>query len=385
MPSIVTTGIKSFWNGSSTINYVVERSRTEWSRSAKVTTPQHALRRTQPHIFCPPTPFSAERFERRYGDHVYADIWGYRETGCSDSSFVLGLEDYSVAADFPALRSLGITRALAALKEQDVNYAQAFAERRQTANLVASSAKKLAKGLIQLKKGNVKGFSDALGFKTNQRFKGVQRTWLELQYGWKPLLGDVYGATKDLFEKDKAEPKRYIITVRGSARDTVKQLEMGKAHDTSIKYDRMIERVLSSRTRLDYCQDHSYLAGLSSGGFTNPQYLAWELLPWSFVADWFIPIGDYLNVADAALGYNFLGGSSTDRYEHACFVFAVYRYGSIVSSVPTWRGYGHSLKRKRVQRRVHATSPMPRFPGFKNPFSLTHAANAIALLGQAVK
>jgi hypothetical protein len=39
--------------------------------------------------------------------------------------------------------------------------------------------------------------------------------------------------------------------------------------------------------------------------------VAWELVPFSFVLDWFIPIGSYLSQLDASAGMEFLGGSTT--------------------------------------------------------------------------
>lgn len=386
MPTVITMGTQLYGPWS----YQVERSRVSWSRSAVVKTAEHALRRKQPHIFLPPTAMNAQRYERRIGNHTVVVCGGYTQSGCASES-TPQLEDYDVAANFPDLQNLALIRALLNLKAQDVNYAQSFAERGQTARLVASSATKFARGLSQLRKGNIEGFAESLGFaySKKRKFKGIQEAWLETQYGWKPLLSDVHGIAKDLFEKDKASPNRYRVTVRGSANDaSIKQL-VNQVHSIGgdMRYDATQTLNRGSRCRLDYYQSNPMLGTLSSMGLTNPAELAWELLPWSFVADWFLPIGNYLSSWDADLGYSFCGGSVTDRYEWRVQNHRVYRaaVSCALNGVSYWESTGHDLYRKKVERRVYSSSPMPRFPGFKNPFSLVHAANAIALLGSAVR
>jgi hypothetical protein len=52
-------------------------------------------------------------------------------------------------------------------------------------------------------------------------------------------------------------------------------------------------------------------AFLAQTGFTNPVNLAWELLPFSFVVDWFLPIGPYLEALSAFDGLTLLDGSQT--------------------------------------------------------------------------
>lgn len=56
------------------------------------------------------------------------------------------------------------------------------------------------------------------------------------------------------------------------------------------------------------CED-SLKAVAANTGISNPALLAWELLPWSFVIDWFIPVGDYLESLSAFDGFTFSGGS----------------------------------------------------------------------------
>jgi hypothetical protein len=291
------------------------------------------------------------------------------------------------------MRSLAVTRALGHLKDQKVNFAQAFFERQQTAGLIASSAIKIAKSLRAVRKGNFGDAAQALGLMSKRHknsklgrlptLKQVGDNWLELQYGWKPLLSDVYGAAELLASRDAVEPQRYRVTVTGKASESSRGIYNP---EVGIYAKGNFETSTSVICRLDYSLVNPTLAAASGTGITNPVNLAWELVPWSFVVDWFLPVGNYLQSFDAALGYSFLGGSSTLRFL-SNFSGDMHRVGySFGSKVyPYWYGYGCSTKTKEISRIVYASSPLPRFPGLKNPFSLTHLANALALLRGSVR
>ena len=370
-------------------------------RSPIVKTAAHAKRKKEPHIWLPPTAMVAQIVDTDYGtgySRGFGNFWiGTGPLGHPPPD--MSMFD-SLNTD---LESVAITRARLKLKEQDVNYPQAFAERSQVARLVASSAKKVAGMYHYLRKGNFRAAADALGvdvrhgrkakfdrkaLKTNSRALGD--AVLELNYGWKPLLQDVHGAANDCAQLDKSYPDRNHVTVRA----TVTQSEETGVYtgyspnNPASSWVGTLRRSgsRSVRVRLDYRVDNPFLATLSSTGFLNPAYLAWELLPWSFVADWFIPIGNYLSSWDADLGYSFLGGSCTRRNEGYGELYSTKPYGyNVVGPYNGSHGEAKSVYKKLVDRKVYSSSPVPRFPGFKNPISLTHAANALALLRGSVR
>lgn len=49
-------------------------------------------------------------------------------------------------------------------------------------------------------------------------------------------------------------------------------------------------------------------------GLTNPLSVAWELIPFSFVVDWFLPIGKYLDALDVPLLYTFTDKILVNKY-----------------------------------------------------------------------
>ena len=121
--------------------------------------------------------------------------------------------------------------------------------------------------------------------------------------------------------------------------------------------------------------------------FTNPLTVLWEVTPWSFVVDWAIPIGRYLEQLSATHGWYFYDGCITTT-------FNVGEAGGYSwSSIRTYPGYYIEIKRfsseggagswYEMQRVAISDFPIPDVPHFKNPFSAMHALNSIALLSQA--
>lgn len=53
-------------------------------------------------------------------------------------------------------------------------------------------------------------------------------------------------------------------------------------------------------------------------GLLNPLYWAWDATPWSFVVDWWLPVGDVLQSYTAYLGLSWIDGSDTVSYKGKC-------------------------------------------------------------------
>ena len=190
-----------------------------------------------------------------------------------------------------------------------------------------------------------------------------------------------------LHENDAAEPQRYRVTAKGSMKysNASNFSELYGSGRFEAKGNLSISRGVT--VRLDYSMDNPALAAAGALGLTNPLQLAWELLPFSFVADWFVPIGAYLSAWDADLGYSFRGGSNTTRQVStlSAVTLDITSKGLAETNFKSYHAYGGFRHQKRVTRSTYGSSPLPRFPGMKNPFSATHVMNAIALLGSAVR
>jgi len=283
-----------------------------------------------------------------------------------------------------SLTNEALTKVLNRVKDSKVNLAQAFAERKQTARLFASTAKRIASSFRSLKRGDVAGALRGLGSPSNRgrlSTRDIADQWLEIQYGWKPLLSDLYGAVEVLRQKD-SDRQRYYITAKQTARDTVSSSDL----DDDGQWVGTIRttKELSVFVRLDYYVSCRWASSLSQLGISNPLALAWELVPWSFVVDWFVPIGGYLSSLDATSGLSFLGGSKSVRsITESTIAYTRIRVPS-PASVDTISANGTKMA-KTITRTVYLSSPAPGALYTKNPLSYDHVSNALALLRGAFK
>lgn len=207
------------------------------------------------------------------------------------------------------------------------NIAQFFAERRQTAELLASTAARIASAARSLRRADLRGFATSLslsGSETRtlkQNWKRVERTpahqrvsshWLEYVYGWRPLLQDCYDAAELLaeqvstYEGPEGELRttssvRTPFTLRGS-------VPYG-AEGGVILQNRDDLHICTARIRVQYRLDSEARSLLNKTGISNPALLAWELLPYSFVVDWFVPVGTYLESLTAMDGFTITRGT----------------------------------------------------------------------------
>lgn len=279
----------------------------------------------------------------------------------------LGYEDLPVSG----LVNEALIKALTNLKSMRVNLGVAFAEAQQTADLVGSTASRIARAYNNCKRGRYKDALRSLGASARQ----VPNNWLEMQYAWKPLLSDVYGAVEALQTRDT--PPDWRVTVKGAQRDTEKlQYDYFTGHAT-VRVDR--SRMAGGFVRLDYSPGNTFLSSLTQVGMTNPLEVLWEKVPFSFIYDWFQPIGGWLSVMDAAYGWQFISGSNSSIQRTRAALSAAPPSGQTEAAMFD----GGIYKAVKLKRNVYLSSPLPQPPRFKNPLSLGHMANGLSLLASA--
>jgi hypothetical protein len=200
------------------------------------------------------------------------------------------------------------------------NVALMFVERRQTAQLIADSAFRLATAAVSLKSGNLKAFARALSLGTKDRAavakswsrvratpvdKRLANHWLEYVFGWLPLLEDMKDAAELLAETVSTykEPKGSVRAVgRTTASYRFRDPQTGYGH---LYADIDAMSSFTCRVKALYELDDEARSVLSKTGISNPLSLAWEALPFSFVVDWILPVGNYIDSLTALDGFTF--------------------------------------------------------------------------------
>lgn len=299
------------------------------------------------------------------------------------------------------VKDKAVRNLLGNLKDMSFNAAQAIGERQQVIDLVTNTATRLAKSYRSLKRGNFAKAARDLGItppkRAGRRFnrdypldqaKAVGNAWLEFSYGWKPLLSDVYGSMETL-AKAQNKPNTIFKKVRGrSGRQNSPAVRTSQKMPSGYTGFNVLTQ--SSTNQLDvkvgvtFAVTSPALAQAANIGITNPLLLAWELTPLSFVADWFLPIGNYLSSLDATLGLTFLDGYVTVFRRHTATTMSAV---STVESNYRWL-QDHDISEREVINvtRTRLTSfPSAPAPSFKNPMSMSHMASALSLLLQTFK
>ena len=212
--------------------------------------------------------------------------------------------------------------------------------------------------------------------KTRDKIPGK---WLEVQYGWIPLMNDVVGAMEHLLQEDRGP----LIHADGryTDHDTRKiRLDTGFS---GVYSNCEIKQQFTAWVSLWYELNLPELVELSQLGLINPSEICWELLPYSFVVDWFVPVGSWLSALTADQGFTFKGGSLSRMTREV---------GGRTTDVSVPSGSTEVLgARGRLEgeafsfeRTCYSASPVPGLY-VKNPLSLMHVLNGSALLYQAFR
>jgi hypothetical protein len=310
-------------------------------------------------------------FSEYYGPAASTDHWG-------DIRYL-----EPTTAERAVIASRLSAKLLQKIKGQKVNLGVFTATRHQTLKLVGDTMLQCVDAVKALKRGNFKKAFDALRCPPSKRVgphQSVAGNWLALQYGWEPLLDDCYGAANELERAAaKIQNRPPILTVGAKTR-----WQASDMFDSVVRPGAKAHRqcIADFRRRVYYIVEVPSSQQLGRLGLTNPFDIAWDILPWSFVVDWFLPVGTFLNTLDATLGCSFVSGSDAGRISsrldysrHSSYDVGNFRYKFDIENV--------SGLLIQYERAALGGFPTVQLPQWKNPLSRAHAANALALLTQA--
>lgn len=220
----------------------------------------------------------------------------------------------------------------------------------------------------------------------------IASKWLEYRYGWLPLVHSVYDL---LDEIHRHRAGGYIRVGSRSSSSSSKTVISGKGTDGAPYRQFSTERSY----RVEYGIFFQLPPGSALWDYTqlNPAAIAWELVPFSFVADWFVNVGDTLKLWEDVTIFSqyFKGGyrTVTDREVRKGSVVGQdsaniqYVPGTAPPQVVTAE-YGRSRYSSGStiyveKRRIRLTS-LPRPAGFRIRFELNskRIADAAALIWQ---
>lgn len=264
-------------------------------------------------------------------------------------------------------------------KNQNVNLLNMLAEIGQTKSAFAGIVERLKKVILALLKRRV---GEAVLQLLPNSTRDLANDTLLWNFGVKPLLMDLDGLAKTMAE---GIPSREIVVKSAQSR-TIRTTQTGQA-SSSILYRKetlAIETEITVRSVLRYkCKVPGTQLPMSLG-LTNLVSTVWEVTPWSFVFDWIIPIGKWLDTMDTELLLEPVSYHETTVVKQKVMCVAVHngRVGNVGAYVDCkGKSSVWEVENVYVSRQLK-TLPTPPLPSFRNPNSLYHAILSLSLLRQ---
>jgi hypothetical protein len=220
-----------------------------------------------------------------------------------------------IPIDIGALRILAGTQAASNVAEPEF-YGQVFlAELRETIGFLRNPIK----GMTDLAKRYRRAGRRAKRRGTTRAYSVLQfieEEWLAYRYAVMPIVFDMQDAVNAV-DSLKEKPERF--TARGSAKDEgSNSLVVGPVQWGPFAMSKVVttRRAVSVRAGILYTMNTRDTFGLSPSQIPST---VWELVPFSFVVDWFVNVGDYIGAITPKIGVDILGSWTTVRDEALSF------------------------------------------------------------------
>lgn len=337
------------------------------------------------------------RYVKSTGAFYDANLW----VDCNVPA-LHGARNHLPLPTFPANKDIAMINNLKTkVRGSDFNMAVFLGEGRETLQMIGDTAIKIGRSIRAIRKGDLNLATDILLSKKSKGFEPPERLrrpnkhkfdrdeteqqaashWLQLQYGWLPLLGDVYGAAELLAHRLNM-PFRQRHKVRMSQIQdygTISHHYPSALSNDAPRY--ALARTSVKKQIIAEISEPESLPALA--GLLDPELVAWELVPFSFVVDWFLPIGNYLEARASA-------SRLTGRYTTTVVSLKELGKGSFPSYSDSSFNYVYTSNIYSSYKRTHvdivrsvSTSlpvPMPRLKRLSEIASWQHCTNALALL-----
>jgi hypothetical protein len=251
-----------------------------------------------------------------------------------------------------------------------------IAEASKSYGTVVKNLRSIGSALHSLKHGRIGDVTRQLGRGSRDikrlDAKDLSGRWLETQYAFMPLIDQSYEAAKAL--EAVTGPRRLQFSAKSPTKRITFEASSSLAnylHEASATYSKCIT-----------CELREDLSLQRSLGLVNPAEIAWELVPYSFVVDWFIPVGTYIGAwgvipaLDGRFCTTLRGSEKSGPISH----------GTNPAN-NNWTIYAACNKRElrfRTQRTVGGSLsiPHPSFNKLPKALSPKRILNAVALIHQ---
>lgn len=186
-----------------------------------------------------------------------------------------------------------------------VNMAQGV----QTWEMIATRTMQLVRAFTHLRRGRLGGFAAELSLSPNvvrrrlspkRAMQDPSGAWLEFTFGWSPFIGDIYNAIDVLQTAFPTVPSRGSATASRSTHEVFRP-----------NWYRHTNTVAQCRLVADLVVTNPNLLLANQLGLLNPAAVVWDIIPFSFVVDWFLPVGKFIKTFNDQAGLELQGQCTT--------------------------------------------------------------------------
>jgi len=188
------------------------------------------------------------------------------------------------------------------LAQSDFNLGVTAAEAEKTLDFVVDKASTYAKAYRAFRHGNFGRVAQLLDLTS---LKGAASNWLSYKFGWGSLLLDAKSAAENAARRTLNQTGLQHFTASNfKETNEIQQLSNNADWQAQTRVD--LKRSYLAKCWVTVKVENPNLRAAAELGLTNPLAVAWELTPFSWVADYFMSIGSYLQTLSAFDGLTVL-------------------------------------------------------------------------------
>jgi hypothetical protein len=291
-----------------------------------------------------------------------------------------------LSMDGPGMEALALQKAYARMNESAFMSGVAVSELSETVGML----RRPLGGAQDLLKRMLKNRSRFIGKTAMSVIRATKNTWLEYRYGWKPLLMDAESIATLAKKKREACVRRRLV-VRAAEGHQISdeqsfsqqplswnsswRLSGAVRHSSEFRANAGVIFDVKSRTA------YQELAADSGIRARDLPATIWEMIPYSFVVDWFVGVGTWLQAITPVPDIEVRGNWVTTvwRYHKEADSGTVHVALSVPDPITENRSYtGYSRHLEQVVRKCN--QPLQLTPVLKaKPLSVLHSVDALAL------
>lgn len=271
--------------------------------------------------------FIADRNTKYVVDAKNAALSKFKEKMSDSSMWAVNLVEAQKSLDMIAARGYQLLNFVRALKRGDIVKAGRILETPSTKPVKRST------------KGAAKTFADQ---------------FLEMHFGWTPLVQDIHNACSFLsqpLKTSRVRGKKTVLDTHVYNASSQMTSPCGYVNNSYRGAHEISTRVL---IQADVAITNPNLFLAEQMGLINPATVIWEIVPWSFVVDWFVNIGDFLSNYTAFYGLQINNPFWTYKMTDVCTFTSSEPQCVKIEPSPPWPGpyYYRSAYGKEIVSRA---------------------------------